>query len=54
MLRVVVVAPSLDRQLRLGHRHKPGRVEALVAQPTVEALDKRVLRRLAGLELLTR
>src|SRR5437016_2715490 len=48
MLRVVVIAPGLDRQLRLGHRDKPVRVEALVAQATVEALDDGVLRGLPG------
>src|SRR5260221_1529835 len=49
MLRVVVIAPIFDRELRLGHRHKPMCVEALVTQPAVEALDECVLCRLPWL-----
>src|SRR3989454_4459969 len=35
-----VVPPGFDRQLRLGHRYKPMGVQAFVAEPAVEALDR--------------
>ena len=49
MLRVVIIPPVFNRELCFGHRHKPMRVEALVAESAVEAFDERILRRLPRL-----
>ena len=46
---VVAPAPALDVELRIAEREKPVLIQALVAQPTVEAFDVTVLNRFAGL-----
>jgi len=46
-LGVVLDAPVLDDAPCMGHREEPMLVEALVAEAPVEALDVRVLHRLA-------
>src|SRR5262245_22293463 len=47
---VVVEAPGRDRADRVGQAHKPARVQALVAELPVEALDEGVLHGLARLD----
>ena len=49
---VVVVPPRLDDFPRLRQGGEHVLVEALVAQPAVEALDERVLHRLARLDVM--
>src|SRR6266851_5502062 len=45
---IVVVPPGLDDLARLGESQEHVLVQALVAQPTVEAFDEHVLHRLAS------
>src|SRR5690606_9065297 len=47
---VIVAPPFGNLRLRLLERDEPMLVEAFVAEPTVEAFDVRVLRRLARLD----
>lgn len=47
---VVVAAPLLDGRAGIGQADEPALVQALVAQPAVEALDVAVLHRLAWLD----
>jgi len=49
---VVVLAPSGNQDTSLGQARKPMVVQALIPEPTVEALDERVLRRFACLDQL--
>jgi hypothetical protein len=49
-LAVVVLTPGLDDPRRLGERAEPVLVQALIPEPADEALHKRVLDRLAGLD----
>lgn len=49
---VVVVAPFGDQLAGVAERAERRLVEALVAQPAVEALHERVLDRLAGLDVV--
>ena len=51
---IVVHAPRLNRLLRIRQAHEPALVEALVAEPAVEAFRERVLNRLARLNELER
>lgn len=46
---VVVLAPGIDRGASISKACEPVQVEAVLAELPVEALDERVLRRLAGL-----
>lgn len=45
---VVVLAPALDRALRIGQAGEPVLVQAFVSEAAVEALDVSILDRLAG------
>src|SRR5918993_685887 len=47
---VVVDAPSLDDTTGLSEAGEPARVEAFLAEAAVEALDRGVLHRLAGID----
>src|SRR3954454_12172060 len=49
-LQVVVEPPSLDHTARFGKAREPALVEALLAKAAVEALDRAVLHRLAGID----
>src|SRR3712207_4329967 len=47
---VVVEPPSLDDAARLGQAREPALVETFLAEAAVEALDRGVLHRLAGID----
>jgi len=47
---IAVAAPSLDDDLCLAQAVKDFAVEQLVARPTVETIDERILCRLCALE----
>ena len=49
---VVIMPPSIDDLARFEQTHKYVFVEALIAQPAVEAFDKGVLQRLAWLDVV--
>ena len=49
---VVVAAPVLDAEPRVGQGSKPMKVQAFVTKPPVEALGEGVLNRFAGLDVL--
>ena len=49
---IVIVAPRGEYRAGLGERREARLIQALVAQPAVEALDERVLLRLAGLDVV--
>jgi hypothetical protein len=48
---VVIHTPSLDLTPRVGQIFKPVRIQALIAEPPVEALDEAVLCWLAWLDM---
>ncbi len=47
---IVVVAPGLDDPSCCRQAHEPVLVEALVAEPPIEALYVRILHRLSGVD----
>jgi hypothetical protein len=47
---VVVESPGFDEERRIGQANKPMSIQTFMPKPTVEALDKRLLDRLAGVD----
>ncbi len=47
---VVIPSPALDGHSGIGQAYEPALVQALVPEPTVEALSVRILHRFPGLD----
>ena len=45
---IVIVAPAVEKLLRVGHAHEAVQVQALIPQAAVETLDEGVLHGLTG------